>query len=693
MKPEKLTEDQIQSTLSAAIDDAVSFIESEVAPDRNKAQRYANGECDLKHEEGRSGVVATKCRDSLRAVTPGLMRIFMQSGTPVEFEPSTPAAVLGAEQATKYADYVFRKNGGFDVLSDVFYDALVKKAGIAKICYDETEELEIDEYSGLDEAQMRMVAADPSVEEVEASMEVGPDGVPVYSASAISRKTDGQIKIMSVAPEDFFVDSAATCIDDAYVCGHTTMGRVGDLVEMGFDFEEVYNLGGDTGNDEEADFARKGYDDDENDESANDPSMRKVLITEAYMRMDMEGRGIPQMYKFICGGSKYTILDQELCDYVPFAVFEVDPIPHAFFGNSLVDIIVDDQDASTSMMRGLLDSIAMMNNPRLVAIDGQVNVDDLLNNEIGGIIRAKSLGAIQELTVGAQAANAVLPAMEKFDEAIRAKTGVSGAGQGIDADALQSQTAAGVNAAVQAATAVAELMARILAEGGMKQMFRLIAQIARQHPKKDELIRIDGKFIPVDPRSWSTDMTLIANVGLGTNHHTEKVNALQQTLQMQMQVYSSYGPQNGLVTLTNIRNTWADIMAMSGVHNSDRYVMPMDLDREQQMMQQQAQQAAQQAQAAQGAGDPNAAFLQAEGMKAQAKVQTDMAKLQVQAQQNQSDNALKVAEMQRKDDLERDQMAQDRIIDAAKIAAQYGTAVDTTRIKAEQAAPRGGDFV
>jgi len=105
------------------------------------------------------------------------------------------------------------------------------------------------------------------------------------------------------------------------------------------------------------------------------------------------------------------------------------------------------------------------------------------------------------------------------------------------------------------------------------------------------------------------------------------------------------------------------------VRNADRYFAPITPEIEAEMLQ-----AQQSAQAQQGqAGDPNAAFLQAEQMKAQAKVQTDMAKLQLDAQKAASD-----------DDLQRDKMAQDLLVEAAKITGQYGTQVDTARIAAEQ---------
>ena len=138
---------------------------------------------------------------------------------------------------------------------------------------------------------------------------------------------------------------------------------------------------------------------------------------------------------------------------------------------------------------------------------------------------------------------------------------------------------------------------------------------------------------------------------------------------MQTMVYQTYGPMNGLVSMTNIRNTLADQLAVSGIRNADRYFAPITEEIEMQMLQQQ-----QQAQAAQGqAPDPNAAFLQAEQMKAQAKMQSDMAKLQLEQQKAAAE-----------DDLKRDQMAQDLLVDAAKVYGKYGTAVDIAKIKAEQ---------
>ena len=684
MKPTKLTEDQISNAVSQAIEDAVSFIESEIAPDRITAQKYFDGKTKVSHEEGRSKVVATKCRDTVRAIKPALMRVFLQSGSPVEFVPRGPQAVQAAEQATKYAKYVFNRNNGFDVLSDVIHDALVKKVGIAKAYYDETENVEIDEYTGLTEDQFRLLESDETAEIIESEItqeaQIDLMGMMVspamYDAKVAMTSTRGEIKIKSIAPEDFFVDRDAISLDDYFVCGHKSEGRVGDLVAMGFDFDKVFELGGTGGVvDEEEEFARRGYDGNDS-ESSIDPSMRKIEITEAYMKMDIQGTGVPRLYKFLCAGDNYEVLNYELCDYNPFSVFEVDPEPHTFFGRSLVDIIIDDQDAATSLMRGLLDNIAMINNPKLVINDQAVEIDDVMNNEYGAIIRSTDVSQVRELTVGSNATIA-LPAMQFFDEAIRGKTGVGDGAAGLNADALQSQTAAGVNAAVTAATAVGELMARVLAEGGMKQLFKTIATIARQNPNPDEMMRIDGEFVPVDPRSWGVEMDMETTVGIGNNKHEERMMMLQAMQQQQMQVYGAYGPQNGLVTLTNIRNTAADLMTLGGLPNVDRYLQPMNPQIEQQMQQAAAQAAQQQGQQS----DPNAAFLQTEQMKAQTRAQVDMQKAAMEHQR-------KMLEMASSDDLSRDKMAQDLLVDAAKILGQYGTSVDVAQIGAQQAAPR-----
>ena len=251
---------------------------------------------------------------------------------------------------------------------------------------------------------------------------------------------------------------------------------------------------------------------------------------------------------------------------------------------------------------------------------------------------------------------------------VEAKSGVT-QNIALNPDALQSTTKSAVTAAVEAAAGQVEVMCRNLAEG-FKDLFKLLLEIAHKNFDEEKIMKLNGVFVPINPMVWDTSYDVSINVGLGTGREDERVAALQQALQLQMQVYGQYGSQNGLVSLTNIRNSLADILAINGVRNSDRYFAPINQEIEKQML---AQQQQQQQAMSQQQQDPNAAYLQAEQMKAQAKAGTDMAKLQLEA-----------AKATAQDDRERDKMAQDLMVNAAKIAGQYGATVDVAAIKAEQ---------
>ena len=676
LKPKSRRE--VEGIVQDAISSAVDFVESEISQDRIKAQRYYDGEVDLGYEDGRSKVVATKVRDTVRAVKPSLMRIFLSTAKPVDFVPRGPEDVAMAEQATEFMHHEFTRLNGYRVINDAFQDALVKKQGIVKAYWMTYPEAEIYTFTDLSDDELAYLTDDDEVSVLEQTTEMsismdemGMDiETPSHSVKISRQQEKGELCIESVPPEEFFVNRDARNLKDAYLVAHRTDMRAGDLIAMGYDPEVVLNLNSMENGSEmtEAEvFERRGYDIDTSDEDEQDPSMKNVTVTEAYMRIDVDGTGVPVLHKLTCGGTAYELLDFEPCDELPFAKFEIDPEPHTFYGRSLAEIVMDDQDAATSILRSILDNVAMTNNPRIGIVEGAVNIDDVLNNEIGAIVRMRQAGSVQDLSVPFTAGQ-TLGALTYLDGLVESKTGVSRASMGLDPDAMQSTTKAAVQATVQAAAGQVEVMVRNLADG-MKELFGIMLRLSHKNVDEEQMMRMNGSFIPVDPRVWDSSMDVSINVGLGTGREEEKAMALNQALQMQTMVYQTYGPMNGLVSMTNIRNTLADQLAVAGIRNADRYFAPITEEIEAQMLQQQ-----QQAQAQQGEGqDPNAAFLQAEQMKAQVKMQSDAAKMQLDAQKAAADN-----------DLKRDQMAQDLLVDAAKVYGEYGTSVDVARIQAEQ---------
>ena len=670
--------EEIEAIVQDAIENAVSFVEGEISEKRIIAQRYYDGEVDIGHEDGRSKVVATKVRDTVRTVKPSIMRVFLSSTHAVEFIPHGPEDVASAEQATAFIDYQFNRHDGYKILQDVSHDALIKKQGIAKAYWKEYDEAKFYSFTDLSDEELQLLLDDEDntlVEQItEMSVEIDDMGMqvemPRHSVKISRMETKGDMCIESVPPEEFFVDRDARNFDDAYVVAHRTEMRIGDLLGMGFEYDDLKDLDNGSGGSAMADaeiFERQDYLEDVNSDNKLDPAMRVVTVTEAYMRIDIDGTGAPALHKFLCGGTNYKLLAYEPCDEIPFAKFEIDPEPHSFYGRSLAEIIIDEQDAATAILRGILDNVALTNNPGMEVVDGMAEYDDLLNNEIGRIVRVKQPGAIRELAVPF-VAGSTLPMLQYMDNMVETKTGVLAASGGLSADALQGNTATAVNATVQAAAGQIEVMVRNLAYG-MRDLFGIMLRIYQKNVNEEQIMRLHNQFVPVDPRVWNNEMDLSINVGLGTGREAEKAAAYREILGLQMQVFQQYGPGNGVVGLTNIRNTLSDMLASSGIRNSERYFGEMNEQIEQKMMMQ-AQQAAQ---GQQQAGDPNAAYLQAEQMKASTRVQADMAKAQLDARK-----------MMLEDDRQRDKMAQDFALQNAELQAKYGMKANELALKAEQ---------
>ena len=717
----KMSQQDIQSAIKTAIQSAIDYVDSDIADQRERAQSYFDGNVDLDHEEGRSRVVSTKVRDVVRGAKPSLMRIFMSNNKFVEFTPKGPEDVANAEQATAYTHWVFNKVGGYNVLSNAIHDSLVKKVGIVKVWWNQETIAKTYTYENLSDQEVQVLVNKEGVEVVEHRQEIEMEMDEfdieiernVHHMVITHKYEEGEMVIEGVPPEEFFIDGSAKSIDDAYICCHRSEKRAGDLVAMGIDQDVVDNLNGSDndsliGNIEKIQRFGESITDDEDVD--NDPSMRQVLVTEAYLRIDAEGDGIPTLHKFLCGGTDYEVLEMEPWDKAPFADFHVDPEPHAFYGRSLAELVINDQDTTTSVLRGILDNVALVNTPRLEVNEDLVEMDDVLNNEIGAIIRSEQIGSINPLTVPF-VAGSTLPALQYLDMLVEEKTGISKMSMGLNADMLQNTSATAAALTAQAGAGQVEVMARNLAEG-TKRLFQLMLHVAVKNSPDEQMMRLNGQFVPVDPAIWDSSMDMEINVGLGTGQEDAKAAALMQTFQTQQQIWQTYGPQNGLVSMTQMRNTLADTLALSGFNNADRYYAPMNPETEQQIMAQIAEQAAQAAQGQQG-DQVAEAMVTSEQIKAQAKLQGDQMRLQgkmqgdnikmqadmqVKAAQMQSKQGQELAELQLKyrelqasDDLERDQMNQDLLVEAARILGQYGTAVDVERVKSMQAAPRMGN--
>ena len=570
---------EFQALLRNEIENAHGYYDNEYGIDRIKAMDYYMGEKYGNEQEGRSQVVTTEVADTIEFIMPSLMRTFTQTDDFVKFMPRGEEDVEGAEQATSYANYVINcQNNGFVVLHNFFKDALLQKLGVVKVYYDETETMEEETYTNLSDDELTLLLQDDSIEILEQNSEeieayevdeMSMEGMDSYASNirhdvVIKRKSyGGMIKVDNIPPEEFLVSKRAASLEEADFVAHRTTMKVSDLIQMGYDRELVERYAGYT----ELDFSdevQNRFEDVESgsDTDTSDVSMRDVLVVEAYIKADYDGDGIAELRRVVALGQSSEIVENEVFDHVPFACLSPILMPHRLIGRSLAEIVMDIQLVKSTVMRQLLDNIYLTNNSRIAAVEGQVNIDDLLNSRAGGVVRVRqpnSLQPLQPQMIGQNAYNL----LQYLDQLKEQRTGLSKASMGLDADALQSTTATAVAAQMSAAQGKIEMIARVFAETGVKQLFRLILTLCLHHGKKDQMIRLNNKFVPIDPTNWKHEYDITVNVGLGSGQTNEKLAFLNQMAQKQEQILLQLGAENPLVSLEQYRNTLAELAGLA----------------------------------------------------------------------------------------------------------------------------------
>jgi len=678
---EPMDDAELQSIITQDLTDAVSYVDSDLSPTRAKGTEYYRGDLFGNEVEGNSKVVAMEVRDTVSAMLPSLMRVFFNSENVVEFTPRGPEDVKMAQQATDYANYIFQNdNNGFLTSYAIFKDALVRKCGIAKFWWEDEEKVRIEEYSGLDDqtlemlmqepgAEVKIVVSypDPNIDELQISTVDPVTGQPVTMPPAmvhdvqIKRITkDGRIKIMAVPPEELLLDRRARSFDDATIIAHRQMATVADLMAMGYDQDEIEENLSTTDLDSNDEYlARQPLSTTFGTNDAANPMMRRVLYVEAYSRVDYDGDGIAELRKVCCMGGGYKVVRNLPASYIPFADFPCDPEPHTspLEAMSIFDITRDLQEIKSEILRNTLDSLAQSIHPRTAVVEGQVNIDDVLNNETGAIIRMRAPGMVQPLStpfVG----QAAFPMMEYMDQIKEDRTGMSKAAMGLNADALQSSTKAAVNATISASQGRIELTARILAEG-MKKLFKGILFLAITHQDKARMVRLRNEWVQIDPRFWDATMDANINIALGNGDTNEKLQALMMIMAKQEQILQQLGPTNPLVTPQQFSNTLRKIVELSGFKDTTSYFQQIPADY------------VPPTPTPKPTPEEVLAQVQAESIKAD--IQKKAAELELKRQQMLLD-----------DDLARDKMAQDMYLKKYEIELKYKSQISTAEIDAAQ---------
>ena len=638
----------LEAVIENEIDNALGYLNTETTRERQKALDYYNRVPYGNEVEGRSTIVTGEVAEAVDGALPQLVRIFTQSDDVVRFEPKAPGDEEKAKQATEYCNWVLNNdNAGPIIFHDWFKDALLQKNGIVKVWWEDQTSVTKEKYENLSEEELTLLLADgqyevveqeqmeigqapvpPTPEDIQMAVQMGispqPQMVPVYSYNVTVKKIEkkGQVRVENVPPEEFLVSKKTRRLADAPFCAHRRLVTRSELIAMGFKKKQVNALPTYSELEYTPERVSRFSNGEQPDDPSLDPSMEEIECYECYIRVDFDGDGIAELRKVFFAGKE--ILENEETDYIPFCSVCPIPMPHKFFGHSLADRTMDLQLIKSTITRQILDNLYLSNNARMAVVDGQVNLDDMLTVTAGGIVRVKNPQAITPLVVP-QVANQAFPMLGYMDEIQQKRTGVTQASQGLDPNILQNTTATAIAMVQNAGAAKIELIARLFAETGVKDLFKNVLHLVCKYQDKERIIRLRGKFVAVDPREWDSQYDLSINVGLGTGNREQQMAMTAAVLQKQEQLIAQMGMANPFVSPAQYRNTLGRFIESAGFKDTNEFFREITPEIEQQLLQPQQPQP-----------DPATAALmqqaQAQVQVAQAKAQADIANMQAKTQ-------------------------------------------------------------
>ncbi len=669
----EFSEQSLKALIASEISDARLMRDKDFTECLSRNEKYYNGIMDdTPSAEGWSKFQTRDVSDVIGWTLPGIIRVFTASDRMVDYQPRRPGDEEVTDQSSDYANFIFwNDNDGYRILWDATHDSLLLADGIVKTWWDDSEICEYSTHTGLSAEALALLLDDEDVElisqkedviELEGSMgEV--EAIPVYDVKIKRIESRGRIKIKAIEPENFLKDRASVTIEDARFLAHRDPHTTrSDLIKMGFDREIVEGLPGNVTSDPLGDdFQREEF----NGFSHGDRSTDLIELYECYIKADVNNDGIAETVLAYYAGAAGAgeLLDWEVWDDEPcFTQIPCEPVPHSFQSRSLAGEVVDIQQIKTVLTRQMLDNSYQVNNPRTqIEVGSVINMDELVNPTVGGVVIRKANTQPIDFTVTPSIMENVLAGLQHMDNVTEMRTGVSRASMALDPQTLQNQTATASNNQLDSRYSQVELIARNQAELGWKKVFEKILKLIVKHQDRPRMIRLRDEWVEMDPRQWNAGMDAIINVGLGTGSRDRDMAMLNNILGTQIAFTDRFQgagmSKQALEMIPRVVKTATKIAEAAGIRNADSFypdIKPEEMEQIKAQAEQAAQQPPPEVQIAQ---QKMQAEMQVQQAKIDGEQQKSAAELQLKQQEGAADLQLEQQKMQMEYQLKREQLA------------------------------------
>jgi len=586
----KLGDTEIVKLVEDNIKTSVGYYDSDLSRERKKVLEYYQGKLPKPAHDGNSKYVSQDVYNAVQSMQAALLETFAAGNKIVKFAPQGPEDVETAKVCSAYTDYIlFRQNDGFNVFSQVIHDGLMARVGACKVFWQQSEEVQEEEFSDVTQDELDMLLAEDDVELIDSET----NSIGLISGTIGITIDTSQVVIEPMPAEELIVEAQCKSLEESQFVAHRTHKTVTELKLMFPDNPKIDEIGDHEDVTLETDpeiLARHdgvGQDRGFNSHGYQN-QVRNILVYEAYIMLDVEGTGVAKLHKIIKAGN--ALLHKEEVDRRPFVTFVPLPIPHAFYGSNFADKLCATQNARTVLTRSILDHAMITNNPRYMVVKGGLsNPKELIDNRVGGLVNVSRPDAILPMPQ-APLNPFVFQTLNQLDENAEDLTGTSRLSMGLNKDAVSKQNS---SAMIEQLATMGQQRQKIIARHFaqfVKSLFYEIYRLVVENEDQQKVVDLAGSYVQINPSSWEAKRDVMVELKLGygeQEREAEKMLGIHGLFAQDPAIQAMYGPDKRYAMLKTI-------LEHQGILNVEEFLTPPDQlpppqpDPQQQMEQQMA---------------------------------------------------------------------------------------------------------
>ena len=559
-----LSNDEIVTIVRREIDASLGYDSDILASKRAAALAYYHGNMEPA-AEGRSDIVSKDVADSVHALLAMMSPIFQTSM--ITFAPDSEEDEKAAQMESDYVRYMIDRSNGWSLLNEAAHDALLIGNGWIKSTVEEVVDIKSEQYGALSDDQLLQVSS-PNADNQEVDATENKDGWSIKRST-----TTYKLNVECVSPDVmlFSGSSGQFDVDELRFIGERKLMTVSDLKETGLSDDDLATIPDSADDYWPAILAREGIYQDTIDESSPQNAERLKEVFDCYVRLDLNNDNTSELHRVMIGGT--VLIENEPVACIPYSTGSPVPMPHRIQGQGMFELMGQVQDAKTTTLRNFLDNLDVANGSRLGVLDGEVNMKDVTNGRINGVVRMKRPDAVvplPSLDIGPQSIAGLT-----YLDSVRSQRG----GASLDMNNADRQVMASSATAALGVQDTAERMAGWyagnLVNTLLKSTYQTIHKKLRYEMRGKVNAKMGGKWSEVDPSIWKERNHIEVVAGLTSAQRNQKIAGLTTVIGKLEEVILQGG--EGIITnKTKLFGAYSDYIRAVEIGAPDEYLLNPD---------------------------------------------------------------------------------------------------------------------